>query len=212
MKTRVDFKARVRGFFVALYLFGKSDIPVASLPSIKNQIDGVEEDRISKPHRPLPSGRLSEEEARVLYHVLFASMWAAALYNKTVPCTLTYTIAIVMYNEGGLAAIPVGHAQDFRDRSADAKMGRKTIPLLLSQQIARWSLAALMISWTVGLIALWEPPAVASVTFAALGLRSMYGFVSSHDEKDDYVSYCWYGFWLLGSNLLPIFSRLKGEL
>ncbi|TDZ29095.1 Fumagillin beta-trans-bergamotene synthase [Colletotrichum spinosum] len=184
-------------------------------------------------------------------------MWAAALYTKTVPCTLAYTIAIVVYNEGGLAAIPVvknligaiglacycwgttvilddgkelhglkavavlmigaifattGHAQDFRDRSADAMMGRRTIPLLLSQHVARWSLAALMVCWTVGLIALWRPPAVASVAFALLALRSMYGYVSSHDEKDDYASYCWYGFWLVGSNLLPIFPRLKGDL
>ena len=34
-------------------------------------------------------------------------MWVAAFYTKTVPCTLTYSVAIVIYNEGGLAAIPV---------------------------------------------------------------------------------------------------------
>ena len=111
-------------------------------------------------------------------------------------------------------------------------MGRKTIPLLLSQPMARWSLAALTMAWTVGLIALWQPPVAASIVFVALGLRCLGGFVSSYDEKDDYVSYCWYGvsgfhgnipivevpaidwkkFWLLGSNLLPIFPRLRGEL
>ncbi|TDZ18820.1 Fumagillin beta-trans-bergamotene synthase [Colletotrichum orbiculare MAFF 240422] len=82
-------------------------------------------------------------------------------------------------------------------------MGRRTIPLLLSQHVARWSLAALMVCWTVGLIALWRPPAVASVAFALLALRSMYGYVSSHDEKDDYASYCWYGHGILGSVLPP---------
>ncbi len=71
------------------------------------QINGVEEDQIAKPHRPLPSGRKSSEDATVLYYTLFASMWAAALYTKTIPCTLTYSIAIVIYNEGGLAAVPV---------------------------------------------------------------------------------------------------------
>lgn len=86
-----------------------------------------------------------------------------------------------------------GHAQDFRDRSADALMGRKTIPLLLSQPVARWSLAALITAWTIGLIALWQPPVVVGMTFAALGLRCLGGYLSSFEEKDDYMSYCWYG-------------------
>jgi hypothetical protein len=34
-------------------------------------------------------------------------MWAAAFWTKTILCTLTYSIAIVIYNEGGLAGIPV---------------------------------------------------------------------------------------------------------
>lgn len=72
-------------------------------------------------------------------------------------------------------------------------MGRKTIPLLLSQPLARWSLAALITAWTIGLIALWRPPIVASIVFAALGLRCLVGYLSSYDERDDYVSYCWYG-------------------
>jgi 4-hydroxybenzoate polyprenyltransferase len=67
----------------------------------------VEEDRIAKPHRPLPSGRISPDDAVKLYHVLFGLMWAAAFYAKTIPCTLTYSAAILMYNEGGLAGIPV---------------------------------------------------------------------------------------------------------
>ncbi|KAE8149042.1 hypothetical protein BDV25DRAFT_130707 [Aspergillus avenaceus] len=198
-------------FMKTLYLFGKSDIPAAVLPTI----DGVEEDRMAKPHRPLPSGMISLESATILYYVLFTLMWVAALYTNTIPCTLTYSVAILIYNEGGLAAVPVvknGHAQDFRDRSADALMGRKTIPLLLSQPMARWSLAALIAAWTIGLIALWQPPAVASIVFASLALRCFGGYLWSYDEKDDYTSYCWYGFWLLASNLLPIFPRLRGEI
>ena len=34
---------------------------------------------------------------------------------------------------------------------------------------------------------------MASIAFAALGLRCLAGYVLSYDEKDDYVSYCWYG-------------------
>lgn len=72
-------------------------------------------------------------------------------------------------------------------------MGRKTIPLLLSQPVARWSLALLILAWTAGLILLWQPPLGVSVAFAATALRCLGGYVSSYDEKDDYTSYCWYG-------------------
>ncbi|KAF4219385.1 hypothetical protein CNMCM8980_003114 [Aspergillus fumigatiaffinis] len=275
-------------FLKTLYLFGKSDIPAAALPSmavalvlaapcgfhliikgflwnqlhlltfqVKNQIDGIEEDGIAKPHRPLPSGRITPGQATLLYRVLFLLMWIAAIYTNTISCTFVYSIAIVVYNEGGLAAIPVvksfigavglgcycwgttiifdggkelhglkaiavlmivgifattGHAQDFRDRTADTTRGRKTIPLLLSQPVARWSLAMMTVAWTIGLIALWKPPAIVTLAYVAASMRCFGGFLSSYDEKDDYISYCWYGFWLLGSNILPIFPRLRGEL
>ncbi len=138
IKNPFDMMTRVTGFLKILYLFGKSDIPAAALPSmaialvlagpaslgllakaflwnqlhllafqVKNQINGVEEDRIAKPHRPLPSGDISTENATRLYYILFALMWAAAFYSNTIFCTLIYSLAIVAYNEGGLAAIPV---------------------------------------------------------------------------------------------------------
>lgn len=117
-------------------------------------------------------------------------------------------------------------------------MGRNTIPLLLSQSVARWSLAGLILAWTAGLTLLWQPPLIASAAFAATALRCVGGYVSSHDEKDDYTSYCWYGvsfpldfsanvdcivslgqiltfnsqFWVLCANVLPIFPRLRGDI
>ncbi|KAF9895200.1 hypothetical protein FE257_000102 [Aspergillus nanangensis] len=99
-----------------------------------------------------------------------------------------------------------GHAQDFRDRSADALMGRKTIPLLLPQYISRWSLCILILIWTMGLITLWQPPVLASMAFAALAVRCLGGFVSSYDEKDDYWSYVWYGVSESRKNILRFLS------
>lgn len=111
-------------------------------------------------------------------------------------------------------------------------MDRKTIPRLLSQTAARWSLAVLILAWTIGVVALWKPPIAASVAFAGVGLRCLHGYISSYDEGDDYVSYRWYGVsessiaflwkwntaltgqqvWLLGANVLPLFARLRGEI
>jgi hypothetical protein len=72
-------------------------------------------------------------------------------------------------------------------------MGRKTIPPLLSQRVARWSLAVMITAWTVVLIVIWRPPVAASIALVALGIRCLGGFLLSFDERDDYVSYCWYG-------------------
>lgn len=72
-------------------------------------------------------------------------------------------------------------------------MGRKTIPLLLSPLWARWSLAVLIAAWTVGLVALWQPPLVATIAFTMLGLRTLGGYLASYEEKDDYISYIYYG-------------------
>jgi hypothetical protein len=72
-------------------------------------------------------------------------------------------------------------------------MGRKTIPLLLPQPLARWSLAGLIVAWTAGLIALWRPPVVAAVAFSVLGVRTLGGYLASYDEEDDYTSYVYYG-------------------
>ena len=55
---------------------------------------------------------------------------------------------------------------------------------------------------------MWQPPVAASIAFAALGLRSLGGFILSHDEKDDYVSYCWYGV----SKLLDELSLFTADL
>lgn len=82
-------------------------------------------------------------------------------------------------------------------------MGRKTIPLLLPQSVARWSLAILILAWTIVLIILWQPPILASVVFAATAMRCLGGYVSSHDEKDDYTSYCWYGVSILFFSRFP---------
>lgn len=50
---------------------------------------------------------ISRDDANLLYYGLLVSIWAAAYLMETVPCTLVYSVAIVIYNEGGLAAIPI---------------------------------------------------------------------------------------------------------
>ncbi|KIY53726.1 hypothetical protein FISHEDRAFT_32764 [Fistulina hepatica ATCC 64428] len=70
---------------------------------IKNQIDGVEEDRLSKPNRPIVSGRITLENAYRLYVVLGVfSVLMSVCYRLTV-CSLLYMALMLLYNECGLS-------------------------------------------------------------------------------------------------------------
>jgi hypothetical protein len=85
-----------------------------------------------------------------------------------------------------------GHAQDFRDRPGDAAIGRKTLPLLLPPRLARWSLAALLATWTFLLIRLWAPPHAVSLLLALLALTAATKFIRDHTVEADRDSYWYY--------------------
>lgn len=125
-----------------------------------------------------------------------------------------------------------GHAQDFRDRSGDALLGRKTIPIILTQGVARWSLLLFMLAFTYGLILLWEPPALIAAGFILVCIITTVKFVANYSEEEDRKSFRWYEashifsilnvsgltyplrqIWLICAHILPIFKRVSnGEI
>jgi 4-hydroxybenzoate polyprenyltransferase len=125
-----------------------------------------------------------------------------------------------------------GHAQDFRDRSGDALLGRKTIPLILTQGVARWSLLLFMFAFTYGLILLWEPPPLIAAGFILVCIITTVKFVANYSEEEDRKSFRWYEashifsflnlsgltfalpqIWLICAHILPIFKRVSnGEI
>ncbi|KAK7037239.1 hypothetical protein VNI00_011230 [Paramarasmius palmivorus] len=100
-----------------------------------------------------------------------------------------------------------GHAQDFRDRSGDAVMGRKTIPLAFPQWVSRGYLITAMAGLTYGLSKRWSPPPVVAGVFALLCLITAIKFSLKRTEEDDRKSFRWYELWLICAHLLPVFER-----
>ncbi|KAJ7686082.1 UbiA prenyltransferase family [Mycena rosella] len=70
---------------------------------IKNQMIGLEEDRLSKPNRPIVSGRISLESAQILYLCVGALSFLYSVYHRVVLCSAIYMVAIYCYNERGMA-------------------------------------------------------------------------------------------------------------
>lgn len=62
---------------------------------------GVEEDRLSKPNRPIVSGRISLESAQQLYLAAGVVSMAYSVYQRLSMCSAIYMFAIYAYNECG---------------------------------------------------------------------------------------------------------------
>ncbi|KAL1700387.1 UbiA prenyltransferase family, partial [Schizophyllum commune] len=69
----------------------------------RNQIIGLDEDRLSKPHRPIAAGRISLQAAQIL-HLLFScsSLLLSARYGL-LPHSAVYLACAAAYNDGNLA-------------------------------------------------------------------------------------------------------------
>ncbi|KAJ6603702.1 UbiA prenyltransferase family [Mycena sp. CBHHK59/15] len=70
---------------------------------IQNQITGLEEDKISKPNRPLVTGRLTVATAQKIYIALIIlSLWNSAAHGL-LACSIFHLAAMCAYNEAGLS-------------------------------------------------------------------------------------------------------------
>ncbi|KAL1700386.1 hypothetical protein EV121DRAFT_273126, partial [Schizophyllum commune] len=165
------------------------------------QLLGLQEDRLSKPHRPLPAGRITPEATRILHFAFVAASWPRAIASR--PQRTHYDWRRVRdYGQRSSLVRKVhdatapfflqGYAQDFRDRAGDAAVGRKTIPLILSHGLAQWLLGVSLFGWTAALVYFWEPPAAFSLLLGGLALTSAMLFVRGCTEAADARAYWWY--------------------
>ncbi|KAJ6573544.1 UbiA prenyltransferase family [Mycena vulgaris] len=70
---------------------------------IQNQITGLEEDKLSKPTRPLVSGRLTVQTAQRIYLVLIVLSLFNSASHGILACSILHLVAMFAYNELGLS-------------------------------------------------------------------------------------------------------------
>ena len=207
----------------SVVLFNYSNLLVFNLAN-QRLWEASQEDRLNKPWRPIPSGRMTRTDIRQAMQIVIPLVLATNHYLLNVgaetACILTGTwvyndlkasedgmllrnaivaLAFATYNWSSVkVAIGGGgdsraevtsagftwvlmnaavifttvHMQDLPDVVGDKSRGRHTIPLLLGQTPARWSLAILIFLWSPIYTVYWGKllmgiPAISLGTYVA---------------------------------------------
>ncbi|POS80966.1 UbiA prenyltransferase [Diaporthe helianthi] len=217
---------------------------------------GIAEDTLNKPWRPIPSGRLSAEEAQQILRVLvpLALLTSTVLSSSRPSATLMTLVWLYndldaanagpmqrnMLNAAGLACFGWGalttligsseavggntvlicwialtaavvmttiHAQDFPDVAGDKARGRKTIPLVFNEVLARATLAFLVLFWSVVCLVFWDvkSPMVWVAMLGMAGAMSLKTVLGRTLRSDKLVWRLWC-YWMSFLYLLPVFS------
>lgn len=226
--------------------------------SINNQrsMSSVLEDQLNKPWRPIPSGRLTPEDARILGSCAYMLAQAASiiagggLFQSSLLWVLGY-----IYNDcggadrgfiirnllngagftsfasgalevatGGLTVLQNGpmfkwlavialvvattvHSQDMYDQAGDAAAGRRTLPLVIGDRWARWSIAVAVITWSFLCPFLWRTSSLGYCLSGSLGVWVAGRSLCWTSVSDDRATFRIYNAWLVSLYSLPLVAR-----
>jgi 4-hydroxybenzoate polyprenyltransferase len=211
----------------------------------------VEEDKINKPQRPLPSGRITCDGARrlllVLLPLVLALGWLLGVWEEC----LLLTAATWMYNDLGgsdenwmlrnlliaagyglyssaalrvmvgsghgltatgtqwvllvtLVMFTTQHICDIKDAEGDRVRGRRSAPIVLGDEVVRWSVAIPIMVSSVG-CPLFFGLGVASYIFTlAMGGLVAYRTLACRDVKSDKLTWKLWALWTCSLFALPL--------
>ena len=101
-----------------------------------------------------------------------------------------------------------GHVQDLEDLEGDKASGRRTIPVLLGEKGARWSI---LLPMTVGLISVlrfWDCKGAYPIMVFALGATVLRRLAKGNDEREGYrKTFKLWTCWVMAIYLLPLFVQ-----
>ena len=216
----------------------------------QRQTNALEEDRLNKPWRPMPSGRLTRARARELALTAYPLAFIAsiALGGGTTQCILLAFFGY-LYNDlnGGDNSWPLRnvlnacgftcfasgalevalqshiksemtpwlsmigavvyttvHMQDMYDQPGDSAAGRRTIPLVFGDGLARWSIAIAVATWSWLCPVYWGSAGVGYLAPVALGAVVGLRSLLKRTIEDDKTTFKIYNAWLVSMYLLPL--------
>lgn len=110
----------------------------------------------------------------------------------------------------GMVAAIVGttvHLQDMYDQLGDSAAGRKTLPLTVGDGAARWSIAVIVMLWSMLVPLYWQAWAVGGVPAIVLGATISLRTLMCRTVRQDRVTFHIYNVWLMSIYSLPLCAR-----
>ena len=102
-------------------------------------------------------------------------------------------------------------SQDMYDQAGDGLRGRKTVPLVVGDDYARWSIAIAMAIWSIVCPSFWQlgpgTYAVSMITGAIIIFRTL----TRRSVSADKTTFRIWNLWMVMLYLMPLFKRIKGD-
>lgn len=102
--------------------------------------------------------------------------------------------------------LTTGHSQDLEDREGDVATGRKTIPVILGDDAARYSIAGAMLGWTLLIPRFWNASFLGTVMLLAIGFVVMKRYTVG-DKASYKQTFRLWNCWVVALYLLPLFAQ-----
>ena len=217
----------------------------------QRQPDAIKEDRLNKPWRPMPSGRLTGTEAKRLMFVLYAITLGTCIYLGGLkqcvvlmflgywyndlggadisPLTRNFIngCGFICYSSGamevalrsqlpaspllirwfaviGVVVFSTVHTQDMYDQAGDSLRNRRTVPLVIGDGKARWTIAVAMSFWSVFCPWFWSLSLYGYLAPVVLGYTIAYRSLTKRSVKEDKMTFRIWNVWMIMVYTLPL--------
>ena len=101
--------------------------------------------------------------------------------------------------------------QDMYDQAGDSLRQRKTVPLVIGDHYARWSIAIAMMGWSVVCPTFWQlgpvTYAMSMITAAIVTFRTL----TKRSVPADKLTFRIWNVWMVMLYLMPLLKRIKGD-
>lgn len=94
--------------------------------------------------------------------------------------------------------------QDMYDQAGDSVRGRKTVPLTIGDNLARWAIAVPMVFWTMFILWYWSCPWLVSAAEVTLGFSVAIRTLSLRTVKQDKTTFRLWNLWMAMLYSLPV--------
>ena len=221
--------------------------------------DSIAEDLINKSWRPLPSGRLTVDQARKVLlctiiidlsfsawlgvaHLSTAALILNWMYNDlggadahyfirnlinslafVVGCMGTTIVALsydghklnrsayIWLGIEGAIVLTTLQVQDLRDQEGDKTRHRSTVPVVLGDSTARWSVAVPVVFWSFACPIYWAAGWLGSIAVVSLGSYIALRVLMWRNIEADKATWRLWGLWTMLLFMLPLVHGIHSK-